>query len=71
MVRALKKIFVVSNFRIDTDPDLPSDMLADDLVSLFRDETTSVVDTASLARMKKKREKRKYCYTLSCSGKIV
>ena len=64
-----KKIYIVSNFRLDIDRKLPSDMMADDLVCLFRDGSTSVLDSYSLAKSKKKRCKAKYLYTLCCSGR--
>ena len=64
-----KKIYIVSNFRLDIDRKLPSDMMADDLVCLFRDGSTSVLDSYLLARAKKNRCKAKYLYTLCCSGR--
>jgi hypothetical protein len=65
------RIFIVSNFRVDLSEGQPSDMVADDLVDLFRDDSTRCFDTESIARLKKQQGAGRFLYKISVDGRIT
>lgn len=58
---AMRKIFIVSNFRIDLEKETPLEMIIDDIIDAARDYSTVYLSDP----VRSKRHPGRYTYTLT------
>lgn len=61
----MRRIFIISNFKLDLEEGTPPEMIMEDIIDAAQDNSTIYLSDAVTAGLRKGRDKVRYTYTLT------